>query len=105
MDEILFAPPKKPWNDDSPVNTNKDLPWFSKWCEMDVATIHSVSTALSILVRLEAAHRGDVWLAQRLLAAKGAVDRQEGSVGVRGSEKAKSGWEFWSRDPDTHIIH
>ena len=26
MDEIHFAPPKKPWNDDSPVNTNKQ--WF-----------------------------------------------------------------------------
>ena len=36
MDAIHFAPPKKPWNDDSPVNTNKQ--WFSmvaKWCEMD----------------------------------------------------------------------
>ena len=30
------APPKKPWGDASPVNTNKE--WFamiSKWCEMD----------------------------------------------------------------------
>ena len=30
------APPKKPWNDDPPANTNKQ--WFSmisKWCEMD----------------------------------------------------------------------
>ena len=26
MDEIHFAPPKKPWNDDSPANTNEQ--WF-----------------------------------------------------------------------------
>ena len=26
IDEIHFAPPKKPWNDESPVNTNKQ--WF-----------------------------------------------------------------------------
>ena len=31
------APPKKPWNDDSHVNTNKPWfqPWFQKWCDMD----------------------------------------------------------------------
>ena len=41
MDEH-FALPKKPWNDDSPVNTNKPrFPMISKWCEMDFATIHS----------------------------------------------------------------
>ena len=36
MDKIQFAPPEKPWNDDSPVNTNEqwDSPWFhsgAKW--------------------------------------------------------------------------
>ena len=37
------APPKKPWNDDSPANTNKPWsPMISKWCEMDFATIHSM---------------------------------------------------------------
>ena len=31
MDEIHFAPPKKPWNDNSPVNTNNQwVPMFSK---------------------------------------------------------------------------
>ena len=35
--------PKKPRNDDSPVNANKQwLPMVSKWCEMDFATIHSL---------------------------------------------------------------
>ena len=29
MDEIYFAPPEKPWNDDSPVNTSKQ---WAKWC-------------------------------------------------------------------------
>ena len=41
MDEIHFAPPKKPWNDDSPVNTNKHwVPMFSKWCRG--VSIHSM---------------------------------------------------------------
>ena len=34
------APPKKPWNDDSPIPTNNDFPWFqggAKW----ISTIHS----------------------------------------------------------------
>ena len=36
MDDIHFAPPKKPWNDDSLVNTNEQSfqPWFqsgAKW--------------------------------------------------------------------------
>ena len=31
MDDIHFAPPKNPWNDDSPVDTNKEwLPVVSK---------------------------------------------------------------------------
>ena len=35
-DEIHFAPPKKPWHDDSPVNTNRPwIPMVSKWFEMD----------------------------------------------------------------------
>ena len=29
MDNIHFAPPKKPWKDDSPVNTNNL--WFQPW--------------------------------------------------------------------------
>ena len=33
VDEIHFAPPKKPWNDDSPVSTSKQwFPMVSKWC-------------------------------------------------------------------------
>ena len=35
-----FAPPKKPWHDDSPLKTHKQRfqlvsTMFSKWCEMD----------------------------------------------------------------------
>ena len=38
--EIHFAPPKKPWNDDSPVNTNKQwCTMVSKWC--GISSIHS----------------------------------------------------------------
>ena len=39
MHERNPAPPKKPWSDDAPVNTNKTWfqPWFQKWCEMDFA--------------------------------------------------------------------
>ena len=34
------APPKKPWNDDSPVSTNKQLfPILSEWCR--ISSIHS----------------------------------------------------------------
>ena len=34
------APPKKPWNDDSPVNTNTQwFPMVSKWCR--ISSIHS----------------------------------------------------------------
>ena len=42
MDELLHHT-RNPWNDDSPVNTNKQWfqPWPLKWCEMDWATIHS----------------------------------------------------------------
>ena len=41
MDEIHFAPPKKPWNGDSPVNTKKQWfrPWFLRWRALDVATM------------------------------------------------------------------
>ena len=41
MDGRNPAPPKKPWNDDSPANTNKQ--WFlmvSKWCR--ISSIHSI---------------------------------------------------------------
>ena len=38
MDGIHFAPPKKPWNDASPVNTKKHcVPWFHR-----ISSIHSV---------------------------------------------------------------
>ena len=42
MDEILHHP-RNPGIDNSPVNTNKQWfqPWFLRWCEMDVASIHS----------------------------------------------------------------
>ena len=37
------APPKKPWNDDSPVNTNKlSFVMVSKWCR--ISSIHSKSS-------------------------------------------------------------
>ena len=42
------APPKKPWNDDSPVNTNQ--PWFlivSIWCE-GISSIHSMICVLCL---------------------------------------------------------
>ena len=44
MDEILHHF-KKPWNDDSLVNTNKQAvsTMVSKWCEMNFATIHSIT--------------------------------------------------------------
>ena len=30
------APPKKPWNDNSPLHTNKQwFPMLFRWCEMD----------------------------------------------------------------------
>ena len=36
MDEIHFAPPKKPWKNDPPVHTNEQwFPMISKRCEMD----------------------------------------------------------------------
>ena len=28
MDGIHFAPPKRPWKDDSPVNAKRGFPWF-----------------------------------------------------------------------------
>ena len=34
------APPKKPWNDDSLVNTNQQwFPMVSKWSDMDFVTV------------------------------------------------------------------
>ena len=48
MDEIHFAPPKKPWNDDSPVNTNKQwFPMVSKWCR--ILSMHSMNTGMNHL--------------------------------------------------------
>ena len=44
------APPKKPWNDDSNVNSNKRYgfnPGNILWCEMDFATIHSSEVNLN----------------------------------------------------------
>ena len=47
------APPKKPWNDESPVNANKQ--WFlmvSKWCR--ISSIHSmVHSAFSFVPRTQ----------------------------------------------------
>ena len=41
MDEIHSAPPKKPWNDDSPVNTNRQwFPMVSNWCR--ISSTHSM---------------------------------------------------------------
>ena len=43
LDGRNLALAKTPWNDDSPVNTNK--PWFSmvsKWCR--ISSIHSMLT-------------------------------------------------------------
>ena len=49
MGEIHFAPPKKPWNDDSPVNTNKHwCPMISKWCR--ISSIHSVPSSQNHIV-------------------------------------------------------
>ena len=40
VDEIHFAPPVKPWNDESTVHTNRRwFPMASKWREMDF--VHS----------------------------------------------------------------
>ena len=42
MDEVCFAPPKKPWNGDSPVNTNQQqFRMVSKWCR--ISSIHGMS--------------------------------------------------------------
>ena len=39
--EIHFAPPKRPWNEHSPVNTGKSwFPIVSKWCR--ILSIHSM---------------------------------------------------------------
>ena len=39
------APPKKPWNNDSPVNTNKQrFPMVSKWCR--ISSNHSMKVLL-----------------------------------------------------------
>ena len=41
VDGRNLAPPNKPWNDDSPVNTNnKSFPMVSKWCR--ILSIHSM---------------------------------------------------------------
>ena len=46
------APPEKPWNDDSPVNTNKQwLPMVSKWCR--ILSIHSREPKEKLCPRLE----------------------------------------------------
>ena len=45
MDKIHFAPPDKPWNDDSQASINQ--PWFpmaSKWCETDFVHPRYVDT-------------------------------------------------------------
>ena len=43
MDGQNPAPPKRPWRNDSPVDTNKQwLPVVSKWCR--IMSIHSILT-------------------------------------------------------------
>ena len=44
MDEIHFTPAKKPWKDDSPVNTHKL--WCQPWCQSGakwISSIHSIT--------------------------------------------------------------
>ena len=41
MDEVHFAPPKKPCNNHSPVNNKPWLPMVSKWCR--ISSIHRIS--------------------------------------------------------------
>ena len=51
------APPKKPWNDDSPANTNEQ--WFpiaSKWCR--ISSIHSSNRLGRRLTRRMSAENG-----------------------------------------------
>ena len=51
VDGLLPAPPKKPLNDESPVNTNQH--WFrlvSQWCEMDC--VHQYGLFASICSRI-----------------------------------------------------
>ena len=44
MDAIHVAPPKKPWNDDSPVNTSKQwCDMASEWCR--IVSIHSITSS------------------------------------------------------------
>ena len=52
MDGRNPAPPKKPWNDDSPVNANEQ--WFatvSKWCR--ISSIHSIILGSGFIVVTE----------------------------------------------------
>ena len=46
VDEIHFAPPKEPWNDGYPANSNEQwFPMVSKWCR--VLSIHCMITSNS----------------------------------------------------------
>ena len=49
MHDIHFAPPKKPWNDESPVNTNKQWiqPWFASGAGFRPSTAVWVSSSSS----------------------------------------------------------
>ena len=50
--EIHFAPPKKPGNDNSPVNTRKQwFPMVSKWCR--ILSIHSIKPPVFFLAWCE----------------------------------------------------
>ena len=54
------APPKKPWNDDSPVNASK--PWFpmvSKWCR--ILSIHSMYVCIWLSNAIVLAIRPPAW--------------------------------------------
>ena len=47
MDKIRFAPRKKPWNDSISLQTPTNVMVSRGWCEMDFATIHSMTGALN----------------------------------------------------------
>ena len=66
MDEGNPAPPKKPWKDDSPVNTNNQ--WFpidSKWCR--ILSIHSIECVFVWLLAGKPIGSRPFWPASRWL--------------------------------------
>ena len=112
IDEIHFAPPQTPWNDDSPVNTNKQwFPMHSKWSERILSTRTIVAPqwaflqALGIvrpvpdfhLERPKARKKHDMTFGveNSLAATKSATGRHERARGARSQEEA----------PGDHVIH